>query len=114
MEYWTSCIPYELRLLLDARKALSSIATLEDVIQKYLSNRGEQLNAQQRRFISEHLINEFAIKGAKKAVEVMLLEIPRDISTYILLNQQLMFTENNLIYPITPLAKNILITSLEQ
>ena len=58
--------------------------------------------------------NEIAIKGARKAVEVMLLEIPRDISTYILLNQQLMFTENNLIYPITPLAKNILITSLEQ
>lgn len=111
VEYWTSCIPYELKLLLDAKLVMKPTATLEEVLEKYKQDRYKQLLAQQQVFYDEHVRNQKDEENALNAVTLMMLDI--STSTYdqfVKLNQQLMFLESNCIYPITPLAKKVLIS----
>jgi hypothetical protein len=102
----TRCIPYEMSLLLAARASLQ-LPTLDMVIKKYCSSKEDELFAQQRKFQENHIKTQADLKNAIEAVTVMMLGLPTAHRTC-LMNQQLMYKENGRIYPIHPLAGNIL------
>lgn len=105
----TASFPHELRLLLDARKELSSSTDLLSVVNYYESKRRRQLGAQQRVFYDEFIKGDpVAVKDAIRAVVWMELELSTSDKVFPL-NQQLMYEEGERIYPITPLARAILI-----
>jgi len=107
VEYWTSRVPYELRLLLEAKQKLPSTATLGEVTKDYLDKRTAQLNAQQEKFYREQLKGDERLQDtAIKSVVCMKLGLSAPL--YVKINQQLMFIENDRIYPTTPRAEEVL------
>lgn len=110
VQYWTSCIPYELRLLLDAKQALGQTTSLEDVLEKYKFDRHRQLMAQQQVFYEEHIKGSTRFEEhALNAVTLMMLEIRYStFDQFYKLNQQLMFEEDGYIRSTTPLARKLL------
>jgi hypothetical protein len=105
----TACIPYELRLLLDARMGLSTDTDLLRVMEYYESKRTTQLGAQQRVFYEEFIKGDpTVVQNATRAVVWMELGLSTSCKAFPL-NQQLMYQELERIYPITPLAREILI-----
>ncbi len=108
--YWTSCIPYELRLLLKARDELSQDTGLAHVLQHYKVQRDKQLQAQQLTFIREFLDGpgrKLLRHQAKLAVVWMELGLSTFTHSFVL-NQQLMYIEDKKIQATTPLAKTVL------
>lgn len=106
VQYWTSCIPYDLKILLDIR-GLHPAANLMELMDLYKLSKGEEILAQQEKFEKEHLVSEALTHNAIQAVTKMMLELPVYEKSY-RLNQQLMYRENNRIYPINPFAAEIL------
>ena len=111
VEYWTERIPFELRLLLEAKSTLlnrKTTATVNEVIDLYLEDRFKVFRAQQELFANNHLKSTVDMQRAIKAVTLMTLEL-NTAQEDIKINQQLMYEENSRIYCITPLAKTLLI-----
>jgi len=107
IEYYTSRIPNELRMVLEARNALPSNATLDEVLLKYTATRAQIFRAQQELFDMNHLTTEVLKQRAIRAVTMMLLGLDVSKEDY-KMNSQLMFEEERILYPITPLVKGLL------
>jgi hypothetical protein len=106
IQYWTRCVPYDLKNFLDVRDAKPN-ANLMELMNAYKSSKGKEIIAQQRKFQKEHIIAETDTHNALEAVAIMMLDLPTVNRTY-LLNQQLMYEENDRIHPINPFAAELL------
>jgi hypothetical protein len=106
VEYYTSRIPYELRMVLEARNNLPN-ATLDDVLSSYIATRSQVFRAQQEVFEVNHLKTDTLKKNAIRAVTMMLLGLNVSKEAY-KMNNQLMFEEKNILYPVTPLIRDLL------
>jgi hypothetical protein len=107
LEYWTSRIPIELRVVLNIKNTLSSTATLDEVLEQYRASRAEIFRAQQELFEKDHLTTPDLRKRAMRAVTLMLLGV--DVSEHdYKMNKLLMFEESRVIYPTTPIVRKML------
>lgn len=107
IEYYTSRIPNELRMVLESRDAVPTNATLDEVLLKYTVTHAQVFRAQQELFDMNHLTTEIMKKRGIHAVTLMLLGLDVSKEDY-KMNQQLMFEEEKKLYPITPLVKDLL------
>jgi len=115
VEHWTQLIPYELQSLLNAqtdlKKESSTAPTLDQVLQQYLKSRRLQMSAQQRIF-GEKLPESGSDRNRPlEAVVCMDLNLKPSSGDLTYLNQQLMyFDKDQYVHPITPLARDVLIS----
>jgi hypothetical protein len=75
---------------------------------KYRVSRAETFRAQQELFEKHEVTSRYIKDKALRAVTWMLLSVNISLLCDFKMNKQLMFVESGVIYPITPLVKNLL------
>jgi hypothetical protein len=108
VRYWTNKIPYELRLVLNAKQENPTASCLE-VLEVYKKARENQLRAQQYQFKIEYITKQNMEEQAKRAVVLMELGLSTQGKDFFL-NRQLAYVLDYHIYATTPLAREVLIS----
>jgi len=112
----TACVPEELHQMVTIARGTGA-TTLEEAIRAYHTARKRTFAARAITFARDFAATEVAKQAAIRAVAWMELGISAELQTpeALLLDQQLMFEdEHQIIKPITPLARTVLISAWRQ